>query len=259
LLGYSRYGESVSTLNAANQRVDFLDYVFEGISTQLMAEISHPYQDYFWGGRVRYQFSIYDSEVSDLTSGVAKSSVLAQLHDTSLGGFIHRRWNFKRFSLEPELELNVGYQFFSLNSLRDTTLNQTVLFGHTSLMINARITPRVYLPWNLVFEPELLVTLYQSTTEQPTDLLIPAQGTNPAEYMRTGSPKSQSFLLSYGASFLVPLEKIGLENSRLRVYGYLADQSKKFSGTGNRAGILTRGAETKTDILSAGLGYEQRF
>jgi len=258
-LGYSQYHDAISTQNTAGTTNQFLEYTLEGFSIEALGGFSYPLHSFLVGARAHYNFTLYDSEVSDLAGGVSKSSVLAQLHDFGVAGFASRRFDFKKFSLEPELEFGANYQYLSLNSLRDLTLNQTVLFGHGMIYMTVAATPRAYLPYDLILEPELKLTLFQSFTEYPTALLVKKTSTTPAEYMRTGQPKTGSMLLSYGGSLAYSLAKMGYENSRLRAFGYISDFSKKFSSTGNRAGIRTENAKTKTDIIRAGLGYEYQF
>lgn len=258
-IGYSRYSESISTLNSNNKRVPFLKYAFEGLGLDLLGQWTYPLQLFRLGLRGRYFFHFYDSEVGDKKLGVAPASVLAQLHEAQLGALIQRKWDFQRFSLEPELEVGASFQLLSLNSLRDTTLNQSVLFGHQKIRAYVRAVARAYLPGDFILEPEISLLLFEKLSEQPVDLLIPAANGSAAEYMRTGVPQGQKFLLTYGGSFVFSLRSLGLADSRLRIYGIMSDQSKKFSGTGNRAGIATREARSSGKMISAGLGYQHTF
>jgi len=258
-LGYSQYHDAVSSKNSAGTTTKLLDYTLEGFTMELLGGLTYSLHSFLLGVRGHYAFTFYDSEVSDVAGGVSKSSVLAQLHDFGVAGFANRKFDFAKFSLEPELELGANYQYLSLNSLRDLTLNQTVLFGHRLIYLTVAAIPRAYLPFNLILEPELKLTLFQTFTEYPTSLLVNKTATTPAEYMRTGAPKTGSMLVSYGGSLAYPLSSMGYEHSRIRAFGFVSDFSKKFSGTGNRAGIRTDSASTKTDIIRAGLGYEYLF
>jgi len=258
-LGYSQYREAVTTKTAAGASAKFLDYTFEGFTIEALSGFSYAIRSFLVGIRGHYAFTLFDSEVSDVAGGVSKSSVLAQLHDFGIAGFASHRFNFSKVSIEPELEFGANYQYLSLNSLRDLTLNQTVLFGHGLIYMTAAATPRTYLPYGVILEPELKITVFQSFTEFPTSLLVKTTASTPAEYMRTGKPKTGSMLFSYGGSLIYSLKEAGYENSRLRAFGFVSDFSKKFGDTGNRSGIRTNEAKTKTKIIRAGLGYEYRF
>ncbi len=257
--GYSRYSESISTLNSSNKRVPFLKFALEGLGLDLMGQWTYRLRLLSLGLRGRYFFHFYDSEVGNTKVGVARSSVLAQLHEAQLGTLIHRKWDFKRFAVEPELEVGASFQLLSLNSLKDTTLNQSVFFGHQKIRAYARTVLRTYLPGDFILEPEVSLLLFEKISEQPVDLLIPEANGSAAEYMRTGVPQGQKFLLTYGGSLLFSLRSLGLPDSRVRIYGTMSDQSKKFSGTGNRAGIATRDAKSSGKMISAGLGYQHTF
>lgn len=259
LMAYSQYSESLTTQTSSETPVKFLDYSFEGFAAQFYFGAETDWNGFILGSRLGYEYSLYDSEVNDMAGGVTASSVLAQMHDISLRPYMSRRFDFSKISVEPELELSLHYQYLGLNTLRDLTRNQTVLFGHQMYYLDAKITPRLYLPYKLLLEPFLAITLFQIFTESPTELLVEATDEDPAEYMRTGAPKTSSFLLTYGASLAYPLEFMGWKNSSIKAFGQYRDISKKFSELGNRAGIQTDRVTSKTHILQAGIGVEYGF
>lgn len=262
--GLNFFGESIKTKNTGETQEyfadPFLDYEMNGYEVKTLVKALYALDYLEVGGQVQYGITIFNGSVPATNANIANSSVLGTLHDISLAPVVRKNFPFKLFSLEPELQVGIHYQLFSVNQLRAESNNQPVLFNWKNLHMKLRFIPRFYIPYGLSLEPLVGFVVFQSISESPLQNVDNAGNALPeTSQIRTGSAGFAPGGLIYGASLIWDLRAANVDQLRIRLSYEVEDHSRKFSGFGNRAGIATLDAKSSVQFTHYLLGLDYFF
>jgi hypothetical protein len=269
-MGLDYWSESLTTKYTADQTKatePFLEYEMAGIQMGVSGRAG-----YQWP--TKWELGVFGSYgISFLRGSVPGASntfdpqiepgnVKATLHDLQMGPYFRRPYLLTRgWSVIPEIKILGGLHFFQTNQLQskaDATENvpsQSVLYSYISFLGDLEVSPEVQMPLSFFAKPNLRVNLFQSFSEGPTT----EAGLADEDKLRTGSPKSKAFLLSYGITAGWRADSLGMEVLQLSASWQHRDLSKAFSGRGNRAGMATLDAESTIVVNSFSLNVDYLF
>lgn len=260
-LGFSRINEKVDTATEASaDRIQFLDYQLNGLSILSEAEATYEVlPELRVGGKAGYLFEILTSSVPSGSTSINNSGVTAQFHDVAIGPFVEYSMVFSELGIKfkPDLWLSGHMQIMNPNQLQDSLRAQPVLFGHLAFYGRALVSPKADFPFGLSLRPQAGAIFLYSFTESPTQEVSTSSTTS--ESIRTGSPKATNLALQYGGEMAWGLQVLGFKNNEFFFRGFYKSFPKKFSGSGNRAGIRTQDAESKFEKIELGIGYRHFF
>lgn len=271
-LGFNFWTESLHTKLVSNQQSatgDFVKAEMTGLALNPTGHAGYEFSSGIEAGLYgAYELTFFRGTIPAASASndprIDPASVQASMHDFRLGPYAKREFRFKRgWGIQPEVRAFPLMNFFLTNQLKSqdqtSVPGQSVLYSYTTFAFKSELIAQIQTPWHLSVSPEVGLMMFQSFSESPTVNSVNGAALPEADQLRTGSPASNSLLLSYGVTGSWNLKTFGLEIINLNAYWKVQDFSKKFTGRGNRAGIATLDAESKISMTSMGLSLDYLF